>query len=126
MSELAGCAGDCPRIDTYCDRCNLLVGLFGLRVLKVHAERSRLVVTMESPRVEQGCCSCGVIAASHVRRTVWLVDAPCFGRRARMVWRKRTWRARSRPAPSASSPSSAPWISTSGTTSTNAAAGRRR
>ena len=41
-----------------------------------------------------GCPLCGVIAASHGRRTVVLVDAPCFGRPVRVVWRKRTWRCR--------------------------------
>lgn len=91
MSEPTGCAGGCPRTDTYCDRCDLLVGLPGLRVIKVHSEKPRLVVTVESPRAEQGCRSCGVIATSHGRRTVRLVDAPCFGRPVRIVWRKRTW-----------------------------------
>jgi len=69
----------------------LLVGLPGLRVIKVHTEHRRLVVTVESPRAEQGCRACGVIAGSHGRRTVRLVDAPCFGRPVRVVWRKRTW-----------------------------------
>lgn len=91
MSEPTGCAGGCPRTDTYCDRCDLLVGLPGLRVIKVHTENRRLLVTVESPPAEQGCRSCGVIAASHGRRTVRLVDAPCFGRPVRVVWRKRTW-----------------------------------
>ena len=91
MSEPTGCAGGCPRTDTYCDRCDLLVGLPGLRVIKVHADGRRLVVTVESPRVEQGCRACGVIAGSHGRRTVRLVDAPSFGRPVRIVWRKRTW-----------------------------------
>lgn len=52
MSEPTGCAGGCPRTDTYCDRCDLLVGLPGLRVIKVHADGRRLVVTVESARVE--------------------------------------------------------------------------
>ena len=95
MSEPTGCAGGCPRTDThhvsYCDRCDLLVGLPGLRVIKVHAEIRRLVVTVESPPTEQGCRACGVIAGSHGRRTVRLVDAPSFGRPVRVVWRKRTW-----------------------------------
>ena len=55
MSEPTGCAGGCPRIDTYCDRCDLLVGLPGLRVVKVHAEKPRLIVTVESPLSTQGC-----------------------------------------------------------------------
>jgi len=91
MSEPTGCAGGCPRTDTYCDRCDLLVGLPGLRVVKVHTEDRRLVVMVESPAVEQACRSCGVIAGSHGRRTVRLVDAPSFGRSVRVVWRKRTW-----------------------------------
>ena len=32
------------------------------------------------------------MATSHGRRDVHLVDAPCFGRPVRLVWRKRTWR----------------------------------
>jgi len=91
MSEPTGCAGGCPRTDTYCDRCDLLVGLPGLRVIRVHTENRRLVVMVESPPAEQGCRACGVIAGSHGRRTVRLVDAPCFGRPVRVVWRKRTW-----------------------------------
>ena len=95
MSEPTGCAGTCLRTDThhvsYCDRCDLLVGLPGLRVIKVHAEDRRLVVMVESPRAERGCRSCGVIAGSHGRRTVRLVDSPSFGRPVRIVWRKRTW-----------------------------------
>jgi hypothetical protein len=39
-----------------------------------------------------GCRVCGVIAPSHGRRDVTLVDTPCFGRSVRLVWRKRTWR----------------------------------
>lgn len=39
-----------------------------------------------------GCPTCGVIAGSHGRRDVVLVDAPCFDRPVRLIWRKRTWR----------------------------------
>ena len=91
MSEPTGCAGGCLRTDTYCDRCDVLVGLPGLRVISVRGEPRRLVVTVESPPTEQACRSCGVIAESHGRRTVRLVDAPSFGRPVRIVWRKRTW-----------------------------------
>ncbi len=91
MSEPTGCAGGCLRTDIYCDRCDLLVGLPGLRVTKVDHLDLRLVVTVESPASEQGCRLCGVIAGSHGRRTVRLVDAPSFGRPVRVVWRKRTW-----------------------------------
>jgi transposase len=51
-----------------------------------------LMVTVESPPVPMGCRSCGVVAHSHGRRDVVLVDALCFGRPVRLVWRKRTWR----------------------------------
>ena len=105
MSEPTGCAGGCPRNDTYCDRCDLLVGLPGLRVIEVHRLDRRLVVTVESPPAEQGCRACGVIAGSHGRRPVRLVDAPCFGCPVRVVWRKRTWRAKSGSARLGCSPS---------------------
>ena len=91
MSEPTGCAGCCLRTDTYCDRCDLLIGLPGLRVVAVVAGRDRLTVTVESPLAEQGCRACGVIAGSHGRRTVRLVDAPSFGRAVWVLWRKRTW-----------------------------------
>ena len=32
-----------------------------------------------------------MIAGSHGRRTVRLVEGPCFGQSMRVVWRKRTW-----------------------------------
>lgn len=38
-----------------------------------------------------GCPVCGVVASSHGRRTVRLVDAPSFGRPIELRWRKRTW-----------------------------------
>ncbi|MGB3763167.1 MAG: ISL3 family transposase [Ornithinimicrobium sp.] len=41
---------------------------------------------------QAGCRACGVIAHSHGRRDVHLIDVPCFGRPVRLIWRKRTWR----------------------------------
>lgn len=76
----------------YCDRCDLLVGLDGLHVVAVAADGEGLVVTVESPPARAGCPSCGVIAVSHGRRSVTLIDAPCVGRPVRLVWRKRIWR----------------------------------
>ena len=35
MPEPTSCAGCCVRTGTYCDRCDLLVGLPGLHVIKV-------------------------------------------------------------------------------------------
>ena len=51
-----------------------------------------LRVMVESPPGPMGCRLCGVVVHSHGRRDVVLVDAPCFGRPVRLVWRKRTWR----------------------------------
>jgi len=93
-----GCA--CARACTefcYCSRCDLLVGLDGFHVIGVgeHTDkRGRLwlrVVIETAARVE-ACRSCGVVAHSHGRREVRLVDTPCFGRPVQLVWRKRTWR----------------------------------
>jgi len=89
----------CPRAcsaSCYCSRCDLLVGLDGLHVTAVRemtGERcSWLQVESESaPRVE-GCRACGVVMHSHGRRTVRLIDTPCFGRPVELLWRKRTWR----------------------------------
>jgi transposase len=78
--------------DGYCDRCDLLVGLDGLHVVAVAAAGRALTVTVESAARLAGCPACGVVAHSHGRREVTLVDAPCFGRPVRVVWRKRTWR----------------------------------
>jgi transposase len=102
MSEPTGCAAACcrsPRLDLatsvagYCVNCDLLVGLPGLRVVAV--ERTRrgdgLVVTVESPPSLMGCPGCGVVVRIHGRRTVEMVDAPCFGRPVKLRWRKRTW-----------------------------------
>ncbi len=91
MSELTGCAVRC-HYDEYCDRCDLLVGLPGLHVTGVERDDGgRLRVTAESARQLVGCPTCGVVASSHGRRTVRLVDAPSFGRPVEVLWRKRTW-----------------------------------
>ncbi|WP_313565805.1 ISL3 family transposase [Mobilicoccus sp.] len=89
----------CPRADAepcYCSRCDLLVGLDGVHVVAVDQREGRKgswlrVVVESAPRVE-GCRVCGVVATSHGRREVRLVDTPCFGRPVELVWRKRTWR----------------------------------
>jgi transposase len=94
MTEPTGCVRCCVRGDIYCDRCDVLVGLPDLHVIKVVSRDSGLVIMMESPSAPVGCPLCGVIATSHGRRNVSLVDAPAFGRPVRIVWRKRTWRCR--------------------------------
>ena len=102
MIEPTGCVQCCAGSGTYCDRCDLLVGLPGLHVIRVAEDGPGLVVTVESPPTSVGCPLCGVIATSHGRRSVWLVDAPSFGRPVRIVWRKRTWRCREPACPSRS------------------------
>ena len=92
MSEPTGCAAarPCLAAPAYCSRCDLLVGLDGFHVIEVEERDAGLRVVIES--APAACQACGVIAASHGRRDVHLVDAPCFGRPVRLVWRKRTWR----------------------------------
>ena len=93
MSEPTACARARSRPDSsYCDRCDLLVGLDGFHVIEVIEHPRRLQVVVESAPEPMGCRACGVIVGSHGRRDVVLVDVPCFGRPVRLVWRKRTWR----------------------------------
>ncbi len=92
MSEPMGCAVRCHFDECYCDRCDLLVGLDGLHVIGVERDDGGgLRVTVESAPSVMGCPTCGVVASSHGRRMVRLVDAPSFGRPVELRWRKRTW-----------------------------------
>jgi hypothetical protein len=90
LDEPTGCARCRTRDGSYCGRCDLLVGLPGLHVREVVEDGPLLQVTVESAPRLVGCPACGVIAARHGRRSVVLIDAPCFGRPVRLVWRKRT------------------------------------
>ena len=85
------CASRCSSPAVYCGNCDLLVGLAGLHVLDVVAVEDHLRVRVESPPGLMGCPTCGVVALSHGRREVELIDAPCFGRPVTLVWWKRTW-----------------------------------
>src|SRR5664280_330534 len=79
------CHHDC----SYCSRCDLLVGLDGLHVTAVARDGAgQLAVSVESALSVGGCPGCGVVAHSHGRREVRLVDAPCFDRPVELVWRK--------------------------------------
>ena len=103
MSEPTGCSAACCRsthsdpaaVGRYCVNCDVLVGLPGLHVVCVQRAGTPrgdgLLVTVESPPVVAGCPRCGVVVNSHGRRSVELVDAPCFGRPVTVRWRKRTW-----------------------------------
>ena len=92
MSEPTACDRARPCPNRYCDRCDLLVGLDGFHVVEVAPQLRHLRVVVETAAASTGCPRCGVIASSHGRRDVVLVDVPCFGRPVRLVWRKRTWR----------------------------------
>lgn len=93
MSEPTACdrARSCPD-PSYCQRCDVLVGLVGFHVLEVEERHGRLRVVIESAAEVEGCRTCGVVVHSHGRRDVRLVDVPCFGRPVQLLWRKRTWR----------------------------------
>jgi transposase len=72
--------------------CDLLVGLDGVHVVRVDRDDGEgLVVTVESAPGPVCCPACGVLARSHGRRIVELVDIPCFGRPTRIRWLKRRW-----------------------------------
>jgi len=92
MTEPLACgAARCLSLTAYCDNCDVFVGLVGLHVVEVDQVADRLTVTVESERHLMGCHECGVVAVSHGRRLVELIDAPCFGFPVRVRWRKRSW-----------------------------------
>jgi transposase len=92
MSEPTACAAArCDPSPSYCDNCDLLVGLEGLHVTSVDRDEDGLVVTAESAPAPMGCPACGVLARAHGRLAVELVDLPCFDRPVRLRWVKRRW-----------------------------------
>ena len=79
----------------WCARADAMFDIPRMHVLAVMVdEKDRLVLTVESDQVEQGCPSCGVLAVGHGRRVHLLHDAPCFGRVTLVRWLKRIWRCR--------------------------------
>jgi transposase len=72
--------------------CELLVGLPAVNVLGVDDEHDApIVVHVETREVRPSCARCSGVVVIKDRPTVELVDLPCFGRPARLVWRKRRW-----------------------------------
>jgi transposase len=94
VSEPTSCCRATGVGNAYCDNCDLLLGLDGLRVLEVERAADLLTVTVESAPGLVGCSGCGVVAQSHGRRVVRLVDAPCFTTPVVLLWRKRRYRCR--------------------------------
>jgi transposase len=73
--------------------CELLVGLPMINLLGVDDERADAVAVHVELRVESPRCpGCGRRAWVKDRPMVELVDLPCFGRPARLVWHKHRWR----------------------------------
>ncbi|HYL52636.1 MAG TPA: ISL3 family transposase [Acidimicrobiia bacterium] len=71
-----------------------LLGLDGFRVLEVHESPDELVIGVETTATIAWCAACGARAEVHDRMPIEIRDLPCFGRPARLVWRKRRWRCR--------------------------------
>ncbi|HSH59934.1 MAG TPA: ISL3 family transposase [Acidimicrobiales bacterium] len=69
-----------------------LLGLDGFRVLKVTETDAEVVIDIETTADFMGCSGCGSRAESQDRMRVEIRDLACFGRPARLVWRKRRWR----------------------------------
>ncbi|QXT61641.1 ISL3 family transposase [Tessaracoccus palaemonis] len=81
-----------PDPTSYCQRCDVLLGLPGLHVTGVHRDDAGLRVEVESrPPAVMGCATCGVVAHAHGRQRVELIDAACFTAPVRLWWRKRRW-----------------------------------
>src|SRR5215217_7696362 len=74
-----------------------------MQVLDVEIDdQQRLVLTIESGRLEAACPAGGVLAVGHGRRVRVLHDAPCFGRVAVLRWLVRIWRCREQACPTQS------------------------
>ncbi|MGH9023279.1 MAG: transposase family protein, partial [Acidimicrobiia bacterium] len=69
-----------------------LLGLDGFRILEVGETPNELTITIETVRDVVGCFECGTRAQAHERMPVEVRDLACFGRPAKLLWRKRRWR----------------------------------
>ena len=73
--------------------CALLVGLPDVFIVAVDAGLTGPIrVHVETTATVAFYAGCGSRAWSKDRPVVELVDLACFGRPARLVWRKRRWR----------------------------------
>ena len=72
--------------------CELLVGLPDVNVLGVDDQVGAPIRVHVETRGPRPCCAqCGGVARIKDRPPVVLVDLPCFGRSARLVWVKHRW-----------------------------------
>ena len=77
--------------------CEVLVGLPDVNVVGVvDVAGAPVVVVVEQRGEHPRCDRCGSLAWVKDRPELTLVDLPCFGRPARLVWRKHRWRCPSR------------------------------
>lgn len=74
-----------------CSRCDLLLGLEGVRVERVERDDDVMVATVSTLLAATGCPSCGVLAVGRGRRRRVLHDVP-GATRVRVLWRQRVWR----------------------------------
>ena len=75
--------------------CELLVGLPAVVVLGIEDDSDGpLRVHIETRDRRPSCSGCAGAAVIKDRPSVELVDLACFGRAARLVWRKRRWSCR--------------------------------
>jgi transposase len=65
-----------------------LLGLEGFRVLKVTETPAEVLIEVETTVDFVGCADCGTRAESQDRTAVEIRDLACFGRAARLLWRK--------------------------------------
>lgn len=70
----------------------VMLGIDGVRVLEARDVDGEVELTVETTADRDWCRVCGVRAHSKGRPTVVVRDVTGFGRRARLVWRKRRWR----------------------------------
>jgi transposase len=80
--------------------CELLVGLPAVVVLGVDDDIDHaLRVHVETRDTRPVCPGCAGVVVVKDRPSVELADLPCFGRPARLVWRKRRWSCPTRGCP---------------------------
>ena len=71
--------------------CALLVGLPDVNRARCRRWVRSFGCTSKRPCERPRCGRCGTVARVKDRPVVELVDLPCFGRPARLVWHKRRW-----------------------------------
>jgi len=75
--------------------CEVLVGVPAVVVLGVEDDSvGPLRVYIETRDPRPSCSGCAGVLVVKDRPSVELVDLPCFGRPARLAWRKRRWSCR--------------------------------